>query len=66
MIRTRRLRRTATIRGLVREHRLHADQLVQPLFVAERPQDAVPIASMPGITRYTVEGAVAEARELFA
>ena len=37
-----------------------------PLFVAEREQDAVPIASMPGISRYTVEGAVAEARELFA
>ena len=66
MIRTRRLRRTATIRGLVREHRLHADQLVMPLFVAERAQDAVPIASMPGISRYTVDGAVAEARELFA
>lgn len=37
-----------------------------PLFVAERAQDAVPIASMPGISRYTVEGVVAEARELFA
>jgi porphobilinogen synthase len=66
MIRTRRLRRTATIRGLVREHRLHTDRLVMPLFVAERAQDAVPIASMPGISRYTVDGAVAEARDLFA
>jgi porphobilinogen synthase len=66
MIRPRRLRRTATLRGLVREHRLHCDQLVQPLFVAERPQDAGPIASMPGISRHTVEGAVAEARDLFA
>jgi porphobilinogen synthase len=31
----------------------------------ERPQDAGPIASMPGISRYTIDGAVAEARELF-
>jgi porphobilinogen synthase len=54
------------MRGLVREHRPHADQLVQPLFVAERVEDAVPISSMPGISRFTVEGAVAEARELFA
>jgi porphobilinogen synthase len=66
MIRPRRLRRTAAIRSLVREHRPHADQLVQPVFVAEREADAGPIASMPGIARHTVEGAVAEARELFA
>jgi porphobilinogen synthase len=66
MIRTRRLRRTATIRGLVREHRPHREQLVMPLFVAERKEDAVPIASMPGISRFTVDGAVAEASELFA
>jgi porphobilinogen synthase len=66
MIRPRRLRRTATIRGLVREHRPHADQLVQPIFVAERAEDAVPILSMPGISRHTVDGTVAEARELSA
>jgi porphobilinogen synthase len=66
MIRPRRLRRSATLRGLVREHRLHRDQLVQPLFVAERAHDAGPIASMPGISRFGVEGAVAEARALFA
>jgi len=66
MIRPRRLRRTAAIRGLVREHRPHVEQLVQPIFVAERAEDAVAITSMPGIARHTVEGAVAEARELFA
>jgi porphobilinogen synthase len=64
-IRPRRLRRTAVMRDLVAEHRLDPQQLVQPLFVVERPQDAGPIASMPGISRYTVDGAVAEARELF-
>jgi porphobilinogen synthase len=66
MIRPRRLRRTAAIRGLVREHRPHADRLVQPIFVAERAEDAVPILSMPGISRFTVDGAAAEGRELLA
>jgi porphobilinogen synthase len=66
MIRPRRLRRSAAMRGLVREHRPHVDQLVQPLFVAERPEDAVAITSMPGISRFTVESVVGEARELFA
>jgi porphobilinogen synthase len=51
---------------LVREHRVAVDQLVAPLFVAERSADAGPIASMPGIARLTVDGAVREARELYA
>ena len=54
------------MRALVREHRVHVEQLVQPLFVAERASDAGPIEAMPGIARYELEGAVAEARELFA
>jgi porphobilinogen synthase len=64
-IRPRRLRRTAVMRDLVAEHRVGPDQLVQPLFVVERPQDAGPIEAMPGIERYTPEGTLAEARELF-
>ena len=66
IIRPRRLRRTAAIRAAVREHRLHLDQLVQPLFIAERAEDAGPISSMPGIARLTVAQAVDEARELDA
>jgi porphobilinogen synthase len=65
-IRPRRLRRSAVMRDLVAEHRLDPNQLVQPLFVVERPQDAGPIASMPGISRYTIDDVVGEARELFA
>ena len=53
------------MRDLVTEHRVAPEQLVQPLFVVERPQDAGPIAAMPGIFRYTVDGAIDEARELF-
>jgi porphobilinogen synthase len=64
--RPRRLRRTAALRAAVREHRLHLDQLIQPLFVVERDADAGPIGSMPGIARQTVEQTVAECRELAA
>ncbi len=64
-IRPRRLRRSAAVRGLVREHRVHVDQLVAPLFVVEAAGDAGPIASMPGVMRFTVDGLVDEVRELF-
>ncbi len=62
----RRLRRTPALRGLVREHVVRVEQLVQPLFVVERTEDAGPISSMPGISRYTVDDAVAEAGALHA
>ncbi len=65
-IRPRRLRRTPALRSLVREHHVRVDRLVQPLFIVERPSDAGPLHSMPGISRFTVDGAVAEARELAA
>ena len=65
-IRPRRLRRTPVLRSLVREHHVRVGQLVQPLFVVERDSDAGPIASMPGISRWTLDEAVAESRELFA
>jgi porphobilinogen synthase len=64
-LRPRRLRRTEVVRALVREHRVHVDQLVAPLFVVERDADAGPIASMPGVARLTIEQAVDETRELF-
>ncbi|MDQ2991914.1 MAG: porphobilinogen synthase [Candidatus Eremiobacteraeota bacterium] len=62
--RPRRLRRTAALRAAVREHRVSIDALIQPLFVVERDQDAGPIASMPGISRTTVDQTVAECCEL--
>ncbi len=65
-LRPRRLRRGEVVRALVREHRVHVEQLVQPLFVVERARDAGPIESMPGIARLDLEATVAEATELFA
>ncbi|MEO6913954.1 MAG: porphobilinogen synthase [Candidatus Baltobacteraceae bacterium] len=66
MIRPRRLRSTPAIRALVREHHVRVDQLVQPLFIVENPANAGEISSMPGIHRYTTQGAVDEAQVLFA
>ena len=65
-VRPRRLRRTPVIRSMVREHGVRVDALVMPMFVAARESDAGPISSMPGISRFTLEQAVAEARELYA
>ncbi len=65
-LRPRRLRRGEVVRSLVRENRVHVEQLVQPLFVVENASDAGPIEAMPGIARLRLAEAVAEARELFA
>jgi porphobilinogen synthase len=48
--RGRRLRRTETLRGMVREHRLSVFDLIMGYFVVETPQKGVrkPIGSMPG------------------
>src|SRR5947209_578948 len=64
--RPRRLRRTPALRNLVREHRVDVAQLVQPLFIAQHERDAGPIASMPGISRFTVDSVVQEAGVLDA
>jgi len=64
--RPRRLRATAALRDLVREHEVRIASLVQPLFVADENQPKGEISSMPGVFRFSVEGAVAECRELAA
>ena len=55
MERLRRLRRTAAIRDLVRENHVRADDLVYPLFVAAGNDSVTPVASMPGVSQYTVD-----------
>lgn len=57
--RPRRRRRTAAMRGLVREIRLSSQQFIYPLFVHEGPDE--PIDAMPGCTRWSLDGLVAEA-----
>jgi len=51
--RPRRLRRTDTIRRMVRETRVHVDNLVYPLFIKEASSLKEPIVSMPGQFRYS-------------
>src|SRR5260370_9269504 len=62
--RPRRLRRTATLRALVKETRLAPAQLVMPLFVISGRDRAEPIESLPGHARLSVDRAVARSREL--
>jgi porphobilinogen synthase len=59
----RRLRASASLRGLVRETELSPARLVLPMFVAEGVDGREPIATMPGVERLSVSAAVAEARE---
>jgi porphobilinogen synthase len=60
--RMRRLRASASLRGLVRETELSAERFVLPLFVSETASGREPIATMPGVERLSVAAAVEEAR----
>ncbi|MEZ5731097.1 MAG: porphobilinogen synthase [Paracoccaceae bacterium] len=59
--RFRRLRRTAALRGLVQETRLHVENLIWPIFVTDVSGADVEVPSMPGVRRLTIDGAVAAA-----
>jgi porphobilinogen synthase len=63
-LRLRRLRRTSALRSLVQETHLEVNDLICPLFVVEGKQQQQEIASMPGISRYSVDLLPAEAEEL--
>jgi porphobilinogen synthase len=52
-IRMRRMRRDDFSRRLMRETRLTADNLIQPVFVMEGKNRSEPVPSMPGISRVT-------------
>src|SRR5215213_9625236 len=60
--RLRRTRRTATLRGLVRETRLSPSELVYPLFVTVGENVRNPVTSMPGVFQLSINHAVAEAQ----
>ncbi|MBK1833454.1 porphobilinogen synthase [Roseibacillus ishigakijimensis] len=60
--RPRRNRQSAGVRALVRETTLSAGDLVLPLFFHEDEED-VAIESMPGCTRWSLDGLVKEAGE---
>ena len=62
--RMRRLRRSETLRGMVRETRLAPTDFIYPIFVAHGRGVREPIASMPGQARLSVDQLAQEAAEL--
>jgi porphobilinogen synthase len=63
-VRLRRLRRTETIRVLVRENRVDVNDLVYPLFIVEGRGIKEEIKSMPGIFRYSPDRLLPEIEEI--
>jgi porphobilinogen synthase len=64
--RMRRMRRTETLRGLVRETELSPADLIQPLFVVAGEGVREEVPSMPGIERFSISNLVEEAGEVAA
>lgn len=62
----RRLRRTDSLRGLVRETELTPGHLIQPAFVVAGEGVRDEVASMPGIARLSISNLVEEAGEVAA
>lgn len=62
--RMRRLRRNETLRGMVRETRIAREDLILPIFVVEGSGVREPIASMPGVERFSVDQLVLEAKRV--
>ena len=65
-VRLRRMRRDEFSRRLMRETLLTPDNLIYPVFVMEGRGQRVPIPSMPGIERLTIDQLVREAEEVVA
>jgi len=64
--RLRRMRQSPALRRLVSQNALAPSDLIWPIFVMEGHDAETPIASMPGVTRKTVDRAVIAAREAHA
>lgn len=64
--RLRRMRHSPALRALSRQNVLTPSDFIWPIFVMEGTDTEEPIASMPGVTRKTVDRAVIAAREAHA
>src|SRR3569833_1158140 len=62
-IRLRRLRRTESLRALVRETALNPGDLIYPLFVCPGERVRNPVGSKPGVFNLSVDLVVREAEE---
>jgi len=63
--RPRRLRTSAALRALVRETVLLPSDFILPLFVSEKLNAPVPVASMPGVSQLTEAALVEEAKAAY-
>ena len=61
--RLRRNRRFEWNRRLVRENRLSIDDLIWPVFVCEGKGVSEPLASLPGVSRHSVDGIAKQAKQ---
>jgi porphobilinogen synthase len=64
--RPRRNRQNEAIRAMVRETNLSAQHFIAPLFVIDGKDNRIPIKSMPGHARLTIDHLITEAKELHA
>lgn len=64
--RLRRLRSSETMRDLLRETHVSLSDLIHPLFIEEHITHAVPISTLPGISRLPETALADEVRELYA
>ena len=62
-MRMRRMRRDDFSRRLMREARISTDDLIYPLFIIEGKNRIVPVDSMPGVQRYTIDRLLRHAEE---
>jgi porphobilinogen synthase len=62
--RMRRMRRDDFSRRLMRETRLSADDLIQPVFVIDGKDRNEPVASMPGVNRVSIDWLLKQAENL--
>ncbi|MCS6261107.1 porphobilinogen synthase [Shewanella baltica] len=64
--RLRRLRSSEAMRDLLRETHVSLSDLIHPLFIEEHITHAVPISTLPGISRLPETALAEEVRELYA
>src|SRR4051812_1086769 len=62
-LRMRRGRVAPWMRSMLAEHRLHPSDFIWPLFVCEGSGCEEPIGSLPGVSRWSVDGLAGKAHE---
>ena len=65
-LRMRRGRVAPWMRAMLAEHRLHASDLIWPLFICDGRGCEEPIASLPGVSRWSIDRLAAKAKEAAA